>query len=93
MGLCNGTRLQLLSYSSRLLKVKILNGSHEGQETYLPRIDLLSDDEALPFVLKRQQFPVKLAFAMTKPKTIVTEAQRSEVIIKSEKWYMKNGHW
>ena len=50
MGLCNGTRLQLLSYSSRLLKVKILNGSHEGQETYLPRIDLLSDDEALPFV-------------------------------------------
>ena len=65
MGLCNGTRLQLLSYSSRLLKVKILNGSHEGQETYLPRIDLLSDDEALPFVLKRRQFPVKLAFAMT----------------------------
>ena len=65
MGLCNGTRLQLLSYSTRLIKVKILNGSHEGQETYLPRIDLLSDDEALPFVLKRRQFPVKIAFAMT----------------------------
>ena len=39
--------------------------SHEGQETYLPRIDLLSDDETLPFVLKRRQFPVKIAFAMT----------------------------
>ena len=51
--------------STRLLRKKVLNGSHEGQETYLPRIDLLSDDEALPFVLKRRQFPVKLAFAMT----------------------------
>ena len=69
MGLCNCTRLQLLLYSSRLLRVKVFNGSHEGQETYLPRIDLFSDDEALPFVLKRRQFPVKLAFAMTNNKS------------------------
>ena len=30
---------------------------------------------------------------VTGDKKIVTEAQRSEVIIKPGKWYMKNGHW
>ena len=64
-GLCNGTRLQLLSYTSRLIGVKILNGSHEGQETFLPRIDLISNDDDLPFELKRRQFPVQIAFCMT----------------------------
>ena len=64
-GLCNGTRLQLLSYTPYLLGVKILNGSHEGEETYLPRINLISNDDDLPFELKRRQFPVQVAFCMT----------------------------
>jgi ATP-dependent DNA helicase PIF1 len=29
------------------------------------RIDILSQEDALPFILKRRQFPIKLAFAMT----------------------------
>jgi ATP-dependent DNA helicase PIF1 len=65
LGLCNGTRMQLLGYSPRLLKVKLLNGSHEGTETFLPRINLNSEDDSLPFILKRRQFPVKLAYCMT----------------------------
>ena len=65
MGRCNGTRLRLLSYHRRLLKVQILNGSHEGQETYTPRIDLISEGEELPFALKRRQFPIKLALGVT----------------------------
>jgi ATP-dependent DNA helicase PIF1 len=64
-GLCNGTRLQLLSYTPRLIGVKLLNGSHEGEETYLPRINLVSNDSDLPFELKRRQFPVQIAFCMT----------------------------
>ena len=64
-GLCNGTRLQLLSYTPYLIGVKILHGSHEGQETHLPRINLISNDDDLPFELKRRQFPVQIAFCMT----------------------------
>jgi ATP-dependent DNA helicase PIF1 len=57
--------LQLLSYTPRLIGVKILNGSHEGEETHLPRINLISNDNDLPFELKRRQFPVQIAFCMT----------------------------
>ena len=64
-GLCNGTRLQLLSYTPYLIRVKILNGSHEGEETHLPRINLTSNDSDLPFELNRRQFPVQIAFCMT----------------------------
>ena len=42
-----------------------MNGSHMDQITWLPRIHMLSEDSDLPFVLKRRQFPVKPAFAMT----------------------------
>lgn len=31
----------------------------------IPRIDLTSSDQELPFKLKRRQFPIKAAFAMT----------------------------
>jgi ATP-dependent DNA helicase PIF1 len=65
LGLCNGTRLKLLSYTSRLLSVKILNGSHVGEITFIPRIELMTAEGALPFIMVRRQFPVKLAFAMT----------------------------
>jgi hypothetical protein len=65
LGLCNGTRLKLLSFTSRLLSVEILNGSHQGQTTFIPRIDLMTTEGALPFQMIRRQFPVKLGFAMT----------------------------
>ena len=64
-GLCNGTRLKVLAMSKNLLKVVILNGSHTGSEAFIPRIDLIPSNEILPFKLRRRQFPVRLAFAMT----------------------------
>jgi ATP-dependent DNA helicase PIF1 len=64
-GLCNGTRLKVLAMSRNLFKVKILNGSHSGSEAFIPRIDLIPTNEILPFKLRRRQFPVRLAFAMT----------------------------
>ena len=51
--------------SPRLLKVEILNGTHEGDIAFIPRIDLITTPGFLPFILKRRQFPVKVAFAMT----------------------------
>jgi len=62
-GLCNGTRLQIVTISLRLLYVCIKNGSHKGDFAWIPRIDLLSDP--MPFIMSRRQFPIRLAFAMT----------------------------
>jgi len=64
-GLCNGTRLKLLDFTPRLLTVEILNGSHKGQRSYIPRLDLINADNVLPFKMKRRQFPVRLGFALT----------------------------
>ena len=62
-GLCNDTRLQIVSISLRLLYVCIKNGSHNGDFAWIPRIDLLS--EPMPFIICRRQFPIRLAFGMT----------------------------
>ena len=64
-GLCNGTRLVVKQVLNKLLKVEIMNGSHAGYEAWIPRIDLLTAENFLPFTMNRRQFPVKLAFAMT----------------------------
>ena len=64
-GLCNGTRLKIVSMTTHLLTVEILNGSHSGNTAFIPRIDLIPTDTRLPFKLKRRQFPIRLAFAMT----------------------------
>ena len=64
-GLCNGTRLLIKKITSRLLTVTIMNGPNEGQDAHICRLDLLTAEGSLPFTLKRRQFPVKLAFAMT----------------------------
>lgn len=37
----------------------------EKEEATIPRIDLHSQPGKLPFILKRRQLPIKLAFAMT----------------------------
>ena len=65
LGLCNGTRLTVTKITRYLLTVQIMNGSHVGQYCHIPRVDLMSQEGTFPFILKRRQFPVKLAFAMT----------------------------
>ena len=65
MGLCNGTRLTIIHSTFRILTVQIMNGSHEGQHAHIPRVDLLTAEGTLPFIMKRRQFPIRLAFAMT----------------------------
>jgi ATP-dependent DNA helicase PIF1 len=64
-GLCNGTRLIVLSMGPRLLKLQVMNGTHAKSITYLPRIDLITAPGTMPFILRRRQFPIKLAFAVT----------------------------
>lgn len=64
-GLCNGTLLRVIEIQSRVLKVRIISGSFSGGVHLLPRIRISSNEDDLPFVFNRLQFPVKLAFAMT----------------------------
>ena len=66
-GLCNGTRMILVQMSRRVLEVKLIGGEHNGQLAFIPRITLSPTEgqTGLPFVLKRRQFPVRLAFALT----------------------------
>lgn len=62
-GLCNGTRLVVTNLKSNLITAEVLTGSAAGNTIMIPRIDLTNCE--LGFTVKRRQFPVKLAFAMT----------------------------
>ncbi|KYM96549.1 ATP-dependent DNA helicase PIF1 [Cyphomyrmex costatus] len=63
-GLCNGTRLMIIELTNHLLKCKILSGDKVGDIVFLNRITLYCEN-VYPFIFKRRQFPIKLAFAMT----------------------------
>ncbi|XP_021953009.1 uncharacterized protein LOC110849854 [Folsomia candida] len=64
-GLCNGTRLIVEDLKPNLIIAKVLTGSAQQQIVFIPRIDLSTTNQDFPFVLRRRQFPIKLAFAMT----------------------------
>lgn len=66
-GLCNGTRLIVKEMYRHVLECEIATGAahHIGKRVLIPRITLSPSDDVLPFTLKRKQFPVRPAFAMT----------------------------
>ena len=66
-GLCNGTRMVLRRASHWVLEDSIVGGSHDKSITLIPRVSLTpnSDGNDFPFILRRLQFPVQLAFAMS----------------------------
>ena len=66
-GLCNRTRMVLLWATGWVLEVQLLCGNHNGEIALIPRITLTpsAKNSNYEFVLRRHQFPVKLAFAMS----------------------------
>lgn len=64
-GLCNGTRLICKSFQRHVIEAEIATGNKIGKRVFIPRITLIPSDTGLPFDLKRRQFPIRLAFAMT----------------------------
>jgi ATP-dependent DNA helicase PIF1 len=64
-GLCNGTRLIIKELKPNLVVAEVLTGSAKTHVVFIPRIDLAPTSIELPFILRRRQFPIKLAFAMT----------------------------
>ena len=63
-GLCNGTRLIVTYVSKHLIKATIQNGTHVGEEAWIPRVKLATN-ESSPAQFTRLQFPISLAFAIT----------------------------
>jgi hypothetical protein len=66
-GLYNGTRMLLVDWTTHLLRCRILGQNADGADhtVFIPRMTLLAGGEDNPIPLKRRQFPVRLAFAMT----------------------------
>jgi len=65
--LCNGTRIVVLNVRRRVLQCRIISKDRRfrGKVVLIPRIRLSPNAETLPVPLKRLQFLVRLAFAMT----------------------------
>jgi ATP-dependent DNA helicase PIF1 len=64
-GLCNGTRMIVRELHQRFITCEIISESHRGDIVIIPRIDIAPSDSQLPFILKRRQFPIIPAFAIT----------------------------
>jgi len=64
-GLCNGTRLVIKSLHNNFIIAEIVSQCNRGDVVFIPRIDLAPSDVNLPFILKRRQFPIIPAYAMT----------------------------
>jgi hypothetical protein len=48
-----------------MIDVEIIAGANIGNRIFLSRINLSTKGNDLPFLLKRRQFPIKLAFCMS----------------------------
>ena len=64
-GLCNGTRMIVTRLNANTIETQVLTGKAKDERVFIPRIDLIPTDTDYHFVLRRRQFPVIPAFAMT----------------------------
>jgi ATP-dependent DNA helicase PIF1 len=65
IGLCNGTRLIITNLGDNVIEAKIITGTHNGETTYIPRINLTTRGSRWPLTLCRRQFPIKVCYSMT----------------------------
>ena len=67
-GHCNGIRYVIRHLHNYIIDVTIACGPHGGKRIYIPRIPMIPSDNIFPFHVKRLQFPVRPAFAITSNK-------------------------
>ena len=65
--ICNGTRLAVKELKNNMIKATFLKGKYKGEDVLIPRISMVPTD--VPLMIKRLQFPVRLAFAMAMNKS------------------------
>ncbi|CAA0405387.1 unnamed protein product [Arabidopsis thaliana] len=64
-GLCNGTRLIVTNLGEQVIEAQIVTGTHAGKKVSIPRFILSPPQSEHPFTLRRQQFPMRVCYAMT----------------------------
>ena len=64
-GMPNGVRVITRRMFNHVLDAEILTGHSEGKRFFISRMTLIPSDTDFPFLLRRIQFPVRLAYAMT----------------------------
>ena len=64
-GFCNGTKLICRKFHDRIIEAVIEIGVNAGKIVYITRMPLTPSDKDLPFDMKRIQFPIRPAFAIT----------------------------
>ncbi|XP_057734700.1 uncharacterized protein LOC130950183 [Arachis stenosperma] len=64
-GLCNGTRMQVRRLGDHVIECVILAGRNVGQVVFIPRMNMIPNNETLPIRFTQRQFPIVLCFAMT----------------------------
>jgi len=65
IGLCNGTKLIVKRLGQCVIEVEIIIGNNVGKRVFIPRIIMSPSGIDWPFVLRRRQFQVRVAFAIT----------------------------
>jgi ATP-dependent DNA helicase PIF1 len=65
IGLCNGARLTVKRFGQRVIEAKIITGNNVSKRVFIPRIIMSPSETNWPFVLRRRQFPIQMAFAIT----------------------------
>jgi len=65
IGLCNGTRLIAKRLGQRVIEAEIIIGNNVSKCVFIPRIIMSPFGIDWPFVLRRCQFLVRMAFAIT----------------------------
>ncbi|XP_010506903.1 PREDICTED: ATP-dependent DNA helicase PIF1-like [Camelina sativa] len=65
-GLCNGTRLIVTQMANHVIEARIVTGKRNvNDKVLIPRMFVSPPDAKFPFRMRRRQFPVALAFAIT----------------------------
>ncbi|KAF8111975.1 hypothetical protein N665_0069s0002 [Sinapis alba] len=65
-GLCSGIRLIVTQLLPHVIHGRIITRNNiDGKEVWIPRMFIIPSDTKFPFRMRRRQFPVILAFAMT----------------------------
>ncbi|XP_052110302.1 uncharacterized protein LOC127741590 [Arachis duranensis] len=68
-GLCNGTRMQVRRLGDHVIECVILACCNIGEVVFIPRMNMIPNNEILPIRFTRRQFPIALCFAMTTNKS------------------------
>ncbi|CAG8853283.1 29410_t:CDS:1, partial [Gigaspora margarita] len=64
-GLCKGTCLVVTQLANYIIEAQILYGNYAENYTFIPHITLTPSTLELPFIFKRRQFPICIAFVIT----------------------------